>query len=263
MPDMPAYFERIGATRFRATSAVGGAWDPDEQHVAPPMGLIAHAIEQDHASRRSDRFHLARVSFDILGTLPIDAVEIDVRVLRGGRTIELVEATLSHDQRPAIIARAWLMQTTDTTEIAGSALPRIPSREEFEPFAAREGWLGEFVTTVEVHRHQHEPGRGWVWVRPGIPLLEHEAISPTARLLGVVDIANGMTPRARPDEVFFPNLDLTAHLFREPRGEWIGFDTTVSFGERGIGLTDVVLHDDEGAIGTVQQILTVRPRAAG
>ncbi|MFN7242916.1 MAG: thioesterase family protein, partial [Dietzia cercidiphylli] len=60
-----------------------------------------------------------------------------------------------------------------------------------------------------------------------------------------------------------PNIDLTAHLFREPRGEWVGFDTRVSFGPGGLGLTSSTLHDESGPIGTLAQTLTVRPVTPG
>ena len=39
------YFERLGRSAFRATGHVGGAWDPDEQHVAPALGLLVHIDE--------------------------------------------------------------------------------------------------------------------------------------------------------------------------------------------------------------------------
>jgi hypothetical protein len=59
--------------------------------------------------------------------------------------------------------------------------------------------------------------------------------------------------------VAFPNLDLTAHLFEEPHGDWLGFDTSVSFGRNGFGLTSSVIHDEHGPVGTMAQMLTVRP----
>ena len=257
---MAAYFERLDPTRFRATSAVQGAWNTDEQHIAPALGLLTHAIEQDHSARRSDRLPLARISFDILGTLPIDTVDLQVRVVRPGRTIELVEATLGHGGRSAVIARAWLVQTTDTEALAGSALPGIPPVDELERWDAADVWPGEFVRTAEVRRRQIEPGRAVFWIRPTLPLVEGEAIGPTARALGVVDVANGMTPRVPPAVAVFPNLDLTVHLFRQPLGEWVGFDTTVSFGATGLGLTHSVLHDARGPVGAAAQSLTVRPR---
>ena len=85
------YFERMGPSSFLASEHVGGAWNPAEQHIAPALGLIAHAIEQDQAVRRTDRLRLVRLSYDILGTLPIDLVEVEVSVLRPGQTIELVD----------------------------------------------------------------------------------------------------------------------------------------------------------------------------
>jgi Thioesterase-like superfamily len=75
----------------------------------------------------------------------------------------------------------------------------------------------------------------------------------------VLDVANGMTVRAVPTEVAFPNVDLTAHLFAQPEGEWLGFDTTVSFGADGLGLTTSVVHDERGPVGTSSQLLTVHP----
>jgi hypothetical protein len=68
-----------------------------------------------------------------------------------------------------------------------------------------------------------------------------------------------MTVRVDPKDVAFPNIDLTAHLFAVPEGDWLGFDTTVSFGPSGVGLTSSTLHDHRGPIGTLTQILTLRP----
>lgn len=47
-----------------------------------------------------------------------------------------------------------------------------------------------------------------------------------------------------------PNVDLTAHLFRAPRGAWVGFNTYVSFGTTGVGETHSVLHNVDGPFGT-------------
>lgn len=256
---MPAYFERVDASAFLPTAAVEGAWSTEEQHIAPSLGLIAHAIEREHAERRGGDLQLGRISYDILGTIPIERVDLDVRILRPGRTIELVEAVLSHDGRAAVIARAWFMQAADTRAFAGSALPAMPDRNELDPWEMSDHWQGGAVRSVDFHRGQRQPGHAWAWLRPQIPLLRGEPVGPISRLLGMVDFANGLTLRLAPTQVAFPNVDLTCHLFAEPEGEWIGFDTTVSIGPTGLGLTDTVLHDERGPVGTVQQILTVRP----
>ncbi|WP_226437810.1 thioesterase family protein [Rhodococcus yananensis] len=254
-----AYFERTAANTFRATTHVGGAWKTDEQHIAPALGLLTHAVERDRDDRRDDGLVVGRVSFDILGVLPLAECDIDVTVLRPGRTIELVEAVLSHDGRAAVRMRAWLMQIRPTDAVAGTSLSRIAPPEECEPWDPTTVWPGGFIESVEVRRTLTEPGRGVFWVRTPLPLVADEKVSDLASAVGLFDIANGMVTRADPGAVAFPNLDLTAHLYTEPRGEWVGFDTTVSFGADGLGLTSTVLHDVHGPIGTSSQILTVRP----
>jgi len=121
-------------------------------------------------------------------------------------------------------------------------------------------WPGGFIASVELRRHDLGPGRAAFWARADQPLVEGEAASRLARAAGLLDIANGMAVRADPAAVAFPNVDLTAHLVDDPRGDWLGFDTTVSFGPTGLGLTSSVVHDLRGPLGTVSQLLTVRPR---
>lgn len=255
-----AYFIRESADTFRPTEHVSGGWNPQEQHIAPAIGLLTHCIEQDFRSRRSDDLQLTRLSCDILGTIPMEPVEISVSVIRPGRTIELVEARLSHGGRDAVIARAWLAARYETGNYAGSDFPRLLPKEQFEPWAMDNTWPGGFVHSVQVRPQPESPGRARFWLNSPIDLLEGESVSNTARVLGLIDVANGVTARAKPTEVLFPNLDLTAHLFRAPRSDWIGLDGHGSFGPDGAGLTHCIMHDEDGPFGTFAQVLTVRPR---
>jgi hypothetical protein len=258
--DPVAYFERLGEHRFRATEHTGGAWDLETQHIAPALGLMAHVVEADRDARRGEGLVLTRLSYDILGTVPIAEVEVDVQVVRAGRTIELLEAVLSHNGRADVRLRAWLQEPRDTSSVQGTAHPRMTGPDETEPWDPTSVWPGGFIKSVEVRRHQVEPGRANYWVRTDVPLVADEKVSLMSRAAGLLDIANGMTVRAEPAAVLFPNIDLTAHLFDQPQGDWLGLDTTVSFGSSGIGLTTSVIHDERGPIGTSSQCLTVRPR---
>jgi len=253
------YFERLDEGRFRATEEVSGAWRIEEQHIAPALGLLAHEVLRDHERRREERLLLSRVSYDLLGTVPVAEVEIEVRVVRPGRTIELVEAALTHAGRPIVRMRAWLLQAHETAGIGGSPFAPLPLPEELAVWDPTSVWPGGFIASVELRRDQVEPGRARFWVRPRTPLLDGEPVSELAAYVGVLDIANGMTVRADPRTVAFPNVDLTAHFFTEPRGAWVGFDTRVSFGSSGLGLTSSVIHDVQGPVGTLNQSLTVRP----
>jgi len=262
MRRVTSYFHRLSATTFEPSEHVGGAWNPDEQHIAPVLGLLAHVVEREHAERRSDApLALARASYDILGVIPMDGFEISApRLLRPGRTIELVEATLSHDGRPAVTLRAWMLQQTDTSSIAGIPLPQMPDRGALPAWSPGEVWPGGAIRSIDARHDDVGTGRARCWIRPQHPLLEGEEISARSRMLGMVDFANGIATRVAPERALYPNVDLTASLFREPVGEWFGLDTSVSFGADGIGLTESVLSDDHGPVGTSSQTLTIRPR---
>lgn len=255
---MEHYFERTGAHSYRATRHTTGAWRTSEQHIAPALGLLVHAVECDREERAGDKV-IGRLSFDILGTVAVEEVETSVRVIRPGRTIELVEATLAHAGRPAVTLRAWLMQAGETGELAGDHHAPMPSVEQTPVWDMSTVWPGGFIASAEVRRAQDAPGRARAWVRSDVALVDDDDVSPLAHAARLLDIANGIAVRVSPQEVAFPNLDLTAHLFRQPRGEWLGFDTSVSFGPGGTGVTSTVLHDESGAVGTMDQILTVRP----
>lgn len=252
------YFRTSGPGRYLATELTQGAWDPTTQHVASSLGVLVHAVEEHRDARRQDGLVLGRLSFDILGTMALAEVEVSVDVLRPGRTIELVEAVMSASGRPAVRLRAWLMEPGETSQVAGTSLAPIEPPEQMPAWDMTRLWGGGFIESIETRRVSVAPGHARYWVRTDHPLLD-VPVSEVARLIGLADTSNGMAVRASPREVAFPNVDLTAHLFRQPRGEWLGLETTVSFGPGGIGETSAVLHDLDGPFGTSAQILTVRP----
>lgn len=254
-----AYWRRTGAHTYEPTEHVGGAWDLQTQHIAPLLGLLAHEVEADQERRRSDGLLISRLSYDILGPLPLEEVEVAVTVSRPGRSIELVEAVATQGGRPATVLRAWLLEPRDTATLAATDLRPIAPPDDMKPFDASALWPGGFIASLEVRRDLRSPGRGACWVRTPHRLIADEEVSRLAAVAGILDVTNGMAVRAESAEVAFPNVDLTAHLFRQPAHGWLGFDIDVSFGAHGLGLTSSVIHDESGPIGTVAQTLTVRP----
>jgi len=253
------YWHRTARHTFTPTEHVGGAWDRTTQHIAPALGVLAHEIERDRDARRSDDLVISRLSYDILGTVPIEPIDVEVEVLRPGRTIELVQATARHGGRTIVLLRAWLAEPYDTTSIEGTDLPSMPSAAELQPWDMGTLWPGGFVSSLEIRRKELGPGRSMVWVRTPHALVADEPVSRFAAVAGLIDLTNGIAVRSDPAEVAFPNLDLTAHFLRGPVDGWLGFDTTQSFGPGGIGVTSSKLHDESGPLGTIAQTLTVRP----
>lgn len=257
-----SFYRALGDGRYEPTIHTQGAWREDEQHMGAPAALIAHCLER-HGLR--DDMMMTRISYDILGIIGLGETRVEIETIRPGRTIELLEATLFTEgsERPAIRARAWRLQTSDTSEVAGggpgpmaghedpSAVPRWSERSAL--------WPGGFIAALDIRRASlGEPGRGAVWQRTDYALVDGEPSTDTARFLLHADTANGMSVREDPRTWMFPNVDLTVHLHRRPRYGWVGLATDVTFGADGVGLTSGVLHDQEGPVGRTEQTLTVR-----
>jgi hypothetical protein len=258
--DAASYFLTLGDGTFRATEYTSGAWSVSEQHISPMVGLITHEVER---ALQDDAKSVARLSVDILGVIAVGDFEMAVRVVRPGRTIALVEAQTTQAGRTVALARAWCLAEHDTSSIAGSEIDDMPGPDELPPWDMTSVWPGDYIGSLEVRRlPDAEPGRAIAWVRTPIDLLAGEAVSPLAKWIALVDTANGISVRSSPQQWQFPNVDLTIHLHREPRDPWVGFDSRVTFGASGLGVTSTVLYDIHGPVGHAEQMLTVRKATA-
>lgn len=257
------YFTALGEGRYRPTEHVQGAWSPDEQHVAPVIGLLLHSLQLNHPRTDAD-LAWARLSVDILGFIRREEMQVRTRVLRPGRTIELLEASVEIGGRDAVRMTAWRLVTQDTAAVAATEHEPMPGPDEAEPWAGMEHWDGGFIRSGEFRSvGGARPGRARTWVRSTVPLVGGEEASPLASWVGLLDTANGTAGRAEPGDWLYPNVDLTLHLHRLPQGPWVGLDTGVSWGPTGVGLTSSVVHDEQGPVGTLAQALTVRPGTSG
>jgi hypothetical protein len=258
LPVSDSFYRGLGGGRFVSTLNAQGAWNPEEQHMAPISGLMTQCL-LECAPREG--MQLSRISFDILGMIPGGEFEISTAVVRPGRTIELIEARMEAAGRTAIVARAWRLSAQDTEAVAALEDPRIPGPDAAGPHEGMTAWPGGFIRSLDVRVVPgHRPGRGQVWLRNPYAMVEGAVAPDVVRLVGMMDAANGIASRVAPggDSWMFPNVDLQVHLYREPAGEWLGLDTRVTFGRDGVGLTSSVVHDLDGPFGRLEQILTVR-----
>ncbi|HEU0278187.1 MAG TPA: thioesterase family protein [Rhodanobacteraceae bacterium] len=250
-----AFYVRRDGTTFISTLHSQGAWQPGEQHLAPASGLVLAEIER---RLPSDKL-VSRASFDVLGVIQSGEFTIDVQMVRPGRSIELVEASMRHGERTSIRARVWRLAAGNTTSVQGLEWTPLPPPDAVAPLAFSSVWGGGFIASLEARRAADaRPGRGRSWIRTRYPLVAGEGDPPVAGFLKLVDTANGLAVRARPGDVFFANVDLTVHFIRRPEAGWVGFDTRVNFGPTGLGETFSVLSDRHGPVGTAAQSLTVR-----
>jgi Thioesterase-like superfamily len=256
-----AFFDVLGPDRFRATELTRGPWDPGLQHAGPPAALLGRAVE-GHGDRAG--LQVARITFDIVRPVPIAELRVATRLLRGGRSIELVEATLQAGEVELMRATALRIRTAELDLPAGlTPGPRLPG-----PEAGRA--LPFFPTGQDVGYHTAmesrfvagsflELGPATVWMRMRHPLVPGEAPSPLCRVLVAADSGNGVSAALDYQHWRFINADLTVYLMRPPTGDWVALEATTTAGA-GIGLADTTLHDTHGPIGRSAQALFVDRR---
>ena len=104
------FYEPLGGNHYRATKHTVGPWDPGSQHGGPPAALLARAIEVTSPSWPAT---VARMSVDILSPIPVSDMLVRSRVLRPGRSVELVEAELDAFGRTVMRAQAWRIRQAE------------------------------------------------------------------------------------------------------------------------------------------------------
>lgn len=244
--------------QYRPTKNTQGAWNANEQHMAPATGVICAELEK---FRPPDHMRIARLSLDILGMIYLDDFQITTRCIRPGKTIELIESIFETKGRACIVARTWRMVTENTSEVAGLEDARMPTYKNLPSWKGMSAWDGGYIESVaqNIKVVERRPGKGRVWLTNNLDMVKGESTSSFVKLMGMVDTMNGVVVRQKnPFSHMFPNVDLQIHLYRFPVGHFLGLEVNQHYGKDGIGLTSAVLHDEEGPFGHAEQILTVR-----
>jgi hypothetical protein len=259
-PDDPAFYLPLGGGRFASTAHTAGPWDGRLQHGGPPSALLARCIERESPSWPAT---VARVSIDILGPVPVAEVSVRSRVLRPGRSVELVEAEMVADDRVVVRAQAWRVRATEV-DLPGRpeeshAVPAFPDADWPLPG----GWTGGYLHAMQwrlAAGHWGEPGAATVWARMRHPLVPDETPTGLQRVLALADSGSGVSHVLPFEEWIFINPELTVHLAAQPGGEWIGMDAATTLDRAGFGLAATRLYDRERLVGRGAQSLYVTPR---
>ena len=251
-----AFYEPLGDGRFRSTDHTAGPWDVRSQHAGPPAALLGRALE---ATDPREGTLLARVTFEILGPVPVAEVEVESRVVRPGRTVELLEAQLSAGGRPVMSARAWRLPVTEAPATDARPGGPPPPPDEATPPPHDFGYGHAFEVRFAVGGW-FEPGPATAWTRLKVGVVPGEAPSPLQRVLAVADSGNGISAVMSWDEWLFINPELSVHVLRPAAGEWVVLDAATTIAEGGAGLARSVLSDETGPVAYGAQSLLVAPR---
>ena len=247
---------------FESTPATASPWDPSLQHGGPPAALLARAIE----SVRSDpALSIARFTADMLGGIPQGTMRVEANVVRPGRRVELIEASLWAGGRLAVKASSWLIRSTpgSTREHwrPEEKVPAIPpaSSVRFLDGVGPDWGYGRAIDWRFVSGG-YEPGPATVWARLRVPLVAGEQASPVQRLLTLADSTNGLSGSLPMSSWYFIPPTLTVTVERPPTSEWMLLDARSTIGPDGIGLAQGDMADEHGTFAMVAQPLMVAPR---
>jgi hypothetical protein len=253
---------RVSDGRFVATEFARGPWDPNAQHGGAPAALLMREFEN---LPTPDGLIVARVTYEFLRPVPLGELLVDSRVVRGGKRVQLLDASLAAaDGSEVMRARALQVRAADAvvprTRTAPPPTPPesghendyvAPYRPMFAPDAIE-------IRFVDGAFYGEVPSTAWFRLRR--PLLAGEPTSSLQLLAAAADFGNGISTVLPWDEYVFINPDLTLYIERPPVGEWVALEAQTLIASEGIGTAEGILYDERGRVGRATQALFVAPR---
>jgi len=207
---------------------------------------------------------IVRLTYDFLRPVPLAPLNVRTRVLRPGRRVQLVEASLHAGEDEVARVAALRIRRDDVPVPAPTEEPTPPGPQDGALLEMPAGRGVSFARDAMELRFTTgsfwEVGPAFAWFRLRFPLLAGEELSPLQRVAAAGDFGNGIATTVSWSTHVFINPDLTLYVERLPAGEWIGLDAVTRIATPGVGVSDSALYDEAGRIGRAQQGLFVSKR---
>lgn len=239
-----------------------GPWNPKHLHGGPVCGVLARAIE---ACESPVPMRVARMTVEMTRAVPLEPFLVHAEVTRAGRRIQQVDARIEAGGTTLARATALRMRTSDRDDEAA-----IPAREPVPERSAppvgvtqtRMPFLPGFIRAIDFLRSRIpvQGETGVIWARLRVPLVEGEPVTPFVRLATLCDFASGAGNALDFARYTAINPDLSLHVVRAPRGEWIGIAAQSEIEPDGVGQSHATLFDEEGVVARMLVSLLVERR---
>jgi hypothetical protein len=258
LPD--SIFERDGDA-FTPTEAALSPWSDQLLHGGPPTMLMVREIERFPSEQP---MFVARLTVELLRPVGRAPLAVRSRLLRSGRKVQLVEASLWNGDVEVARTTAVRIRTAQVD---------VPERVDPPPQPPPEGfteWSGSWRTGgvyhllgVEVRTAPVEGAAapGWAWFRLKLPVVPGEEPTPLQRICAAADFPNGISYVVDPRRTTFVNPDLTVYVHRLPVDDWVLVDARSWLERQGIGMAEGGLYDRAGRLGRSLQSLIVESRS--
>jgi hypothetical protein len=257
----PAFFVPDGDA-FAPTDWARGPWGQtiSGNYVG---GLLGHVIEQDAGDQDMQP---ARLTVDLFRPAALaDPVRIETAVVREGRRLKLVDATMT--QSGTVVARANALFLRRSEQPPGErwstavTMPPIPPTPDPLPddvvtlvwTYGKNGDTPSFGLAAWAHH-----GPRYIWTKDLGVLVDGVELTPFARAAMAGDMASSLTHYG-PDGLPFINADYTLTLSRLPRGDHLGLAALTHHSHSGVATGTAVMVDEFGPIGTATATALVNP----
>jgi hypothetical protein len=246
-----AFYRREGE-RFVPTGLGISPWNGHSQNGVALAGLVAQQLD---AVPSPVPMHTARMTIDLLGAVPMEPLAAVTRVVREGKRLQMLDVELESGGRIWVRASALRVRTAETPAFPVPPTRVLPEDDGTSSIPVR--WVeGRRVTGA-----YRTPGPGSQWLRVTGTVIDGEPLSPLAAVAMIADFGSGTAPILSVEEWTLANVDISIHLTRPPRGEWLLIDATSESAGNGIGLTRSLLGDGEGMFGVAHQTTFLERRA--
>jgi hypothetical protein len=258
----PAAILRREGDRLVPSILAQGPWNPNHLHGGPICGVLARAVE---ACESPVPMRVARMTVEMTRAVPIEPFEVRAEVTRAGKRIQQIDARIEAGGQTLARATALRMRVGKRGRDAAVPLDEpVPERKPGPPTDAPRmlQYAPGFIRSLDFLRTRvpERGSDGVVWARMRVPLVEGEAPTPLVRLATICDFASGAGNALDFTRFTSINPDLSLHVLREPRGEWIGIRANSRIEADGIGHSHATLFDDEGPVARALVSLLVERR---
>ena len=213
-------------------------------------------------------FAPVRLTVDLMKPVPLQEMEVDARVVRTGRRLQLLEAELRFGG--ATVARATLLALRPVPLVGDGFNPEVAAPSD-SPDSAVDHWgldpdQESFIGGAMDFRfilNEGQLGGGVAWFRLRRDVFDDGvAPSPLARAAAASDVGGAVSARrgAGFPDVSFINADISVHLARLPDGDWIRLTSSSTWEPTGIGAVASQLSDPAGPFGRAHQALVLEAR---
>jgi hypothetical protein len=249
---------RLAGEELVPTELARGPWDAGALHGGPTAALLARALERHDPGPAS---FVARLTVELLRPVPLASLRVVARTARPGRNVQALEGAVFAGETEVARATALRLHTKPVDLVdANPAVPppRPPVRDapplfSFDHFGY---WTANDLQIVD--GSWMEAGPGTAWIRLKTTVVEDEEPSPLQRVAAAADFGSGVGNPVRASDLGAINPDLTIHVHREARGEWVALQSRAWAHANGVGMAETLLFDDTGPVGRAVQSLFVQ-----